>query len=66
MTLKDTLVAALLEICRMSGKNVDPSLLFGLTGLGTRFSLAMNTKTAKEIGHPSSHYIWDIVGVVQH
>ena len=26
----------------------------------------MNTKTGKEIGHPSGHYSWDIVGVVEH
>jgi len=26
----------------------------------------MNTKTGKEIGHPSGHYSWDIVGVAEH
>ncbi|MDH5401529.1 MAG: hypothetical protein OEY49_03470 [Candidatus Heimdallarchaeota archaeon] len=33
----------------------------GASGYGTRISLSMNVKTGKEIGHPTSNYIWDIV-----
>jgi len=45
---------------------VDYPYLLGRTGHGARFSLAMNTKTGKEIGHPSGHYSWDVIAVLEH
>lgn len=62
----DTFISQLYNITQARGLDITPEYLFGRTGMGARFSLAMNTKTAREIGHPSSHYIWDIVGVIEH
>ena len=39
--------------------------LYGITGFGARFTLSMNIKQGKYIGHPTSEYIWDILSVVE-
>ena len=69
--LHDTFVQKLQEIINTHSlakpaQPVSLPYLFGRTGHGARFSLAMNTKTGKEIGHPSAHYSFDIIGVVDH
>jgi hypothetical protein len=39
--------------------------LYGATGYGSRLTLSMNVKTGKEIGHPSSNYIWDVLSFAE-
>ncbi|MCY3413907.1 MAG: hypothetical protein INQ03_19855 [Candidatus Heimdallarchaeota archaeon] len=38
--------------------------LYGQTGIGARITLAMNVRTGKDVGHPNSSYIWDIISTV--
>ncbi|MHA2501855.1 MAG: hypothetical protein ACXAE3_03210 [Candidatus Kariarchaeaceae archaeon] len=64
--LRDSFVQQLYHIFSERQIEVHPRYLYGRLGMGARFTLAMNTRTTREIGHPSSHYIWDIVGVIEH
>lgn len=61
----DSFSKSILRCCKFFGVTATYSDLLGIIGIGARFTLAMNVKTGKEIGHPSSTYCWDIISVVQ-
>jgi hypothetical protein len=62
----DTFIFGLVSIAKSMHLTVDPSFFYGTTGQGARFTLAMNVKRGKFIGHPSSIYAWDIISVIEH
>ncbi|MHA2091389.1 MAG: hypothetical protein ACW98K_11060 [Candidatus Kariarchaeaceae archaeon] len=62
----DTFIDGLVKASIFYNNPLTPWFLFGSTGHGARITLAMNVKTGKEIGHPSSNYIWDIISVAEH
>lgn len=39
--------------------------IYGATGYGSRITVAMNVNNGKEIGHPCSNYVWDIVSFAE-
>lgn len=57
----DSLVTGIHKALKHINVNYPNWLISGTLGLGARFSLAMNVKSGREIGHPSSNYIWDII-----
>lgn len=57
----DSLVAGIQKALKQINVNYPSWLISGSIGIGARFSLAMNVKSGREIGHPSSNYIWDII-----
>ncbi len=59
--VSDSLVDSIKKSINHLGVDYPSWFISGATGLGARFSLAMNVKTGKEIGHPSSNFIWDII-----
>lgn len=64
-TISDTFIDGLVKASIFYNAPLSPWYLFGSTGHGARITLAMNVKTGKEIGHPSSNYIWDIISVAE-
>ncbi len=65
METLDSFIIGLSSSCKYFGKNIPKWFLYGSSGFGSRITLTMNVKTGKEIGHPSSNYIWDIVSFAQ-
>lgn len=63
--VSDTLVDSIQKSITRLGINYPSWFISGATGLGARFSLAMNIKTGREIGHPSSNFIWDIISTAE-
>ncbi|OLS27790.1 MAG: hypothetical protein HeimC2_09840 [Candidatus Heimdallarchaeota archaeon LC_2] len=63
--LIDSLVNSIQKAISYLGINYPSWFISGVTGLGARFSLSMNVKTGKEIGHPSSNFIWDIISTAE-
>lgn len=57
----DSLVVGIQKALKKINISYPSWLISGSTGMGARFSLAMNVKSGREIGHPSSNYIWDII-----
>ncbi|MCE7733359.1 MAG: hypothetical protein GPJ54_00680 [Candidatus Heimdallarchaeota archaeon] len=57
----DSLVVGIQKALEHINVNYPSWLISGSIGVGARFSLAMNVKSGREIGHPSSNYIWDII-----
>ncbi|MHA2031204.1 MAG: hypothetical protein ACW99Q_17625 [Candidatus Kariarchaeaceae archaeon] len=61
----DSLVIGIQKAINNFGVNFPTWYISGATGLSARFSLSMNVKTGREIGHPSSNYIWDIISTAE-
>ncbi|MHA2278209.1 MAG: hypothetical protein ACXAC2_20705, partial [Candidatus Kariarchaeaceae archaeon] len=65
MMNSDSLVIGIQKAINNFGVNFPTWYISGATGLSARFSLSMNVKTGREIGHPSSNYIWDIISTAE-
>ncbi len=63
--IHDSFVEGIKDCLIQLGYDVPNWQISGVLGIGTRFSLAMNVRTGKEIGHPSSNYIWDLISVAE-
>lgn len=62
----DSLVIGIQKALKHIGVEYPSWLISGVFGIGARFTLAMNVKSGREIGHPSSNYIWDIISTTEY
>ncbi len=62
----DTFVIGIERISAQLGVKLPLWRIYGETGMGARLTIAMNVRSGREIGHPSSNYSWDIVSVAEH